>query len=517
MNQLTIWFSQAWVERLGWTLVYFIWQGAAIALLLAIARIWMRSPRARHAAACVSLAAMTVAPAITFLLLQPYRVALARTDSIATTASQALWSATAPDGLVSPGLLSWVVMVWIAGIAVLSVRLAAGWISAARVRTAQSRPAPPEWEQALARLALRMGITRHVRLLVSPRVDVPAVLGWLRPVVLAPVAALSGLPAEHVEALLAHELAHIRRHDYFINVVQGIVETLLFYHPAVWWVSHQIRNERELCCDDLAVAATSDVLTYARALAELEVCRPARLQTAVAADGGSLLQRIARLLEPGQAQHTLPRPSAVWMAGALLAIGAGIFAVRATAQQESIPTVSLESLWTDTVRRGDMLVEVRGLGKLVSPNVAELKVAETHANNVRLGQAVKLDYRGPGLLDGQVSAIAPQAVNGTVTVTVATGGLPPTAGRPPIVVDGAIKIRTLPSVIMVARPVFGRPDSTVSLFRIEPDGGQAVRVKVTLGQASVNTIEILGGLMPGDKVIVSDMSAYDHVSRINVK
>jgi len=517
MNQLTMWLSQAWVERLGWTLVYFIWQGAAIALLLAMARIWMRTPRARHAAACVSLAAMTVAPAITFLLLTPDRLASARTDSVGTTTLHVPWTATAPAGVVSPGLLSWVVMVCIAGIAILSVRLAAGWISAARVRTAQSRPAPPEWEQALARLASRMGITRQVRLLVSPRVDVPAVLGWLRPVVLAPVAALSGLPAEHVEALLAHELAHIRRHDYLINVVQGIVETLLFYHPAVLWVSRQIRNERELCCDDLAVAATSDVLTYARALAELEVCRPTRVQTAVAADGGSLLQRIARLLEHGRAQHTLPRPSAVWMAGALLAIGAGIFGMRATAQQESIPTLSLDTVWTDTVRRGDMLVEVRGLGKLIAPNVAELKIAETQMNEVRLGQSAKIDYRGPGLLDGQVSAIAPEAVNGTVAVTVATGGLPPTAGRPPLDVDGVIMIRTLPSVIMVARPIFGRANSTASLFRIEPDGGQAVRVKVTLGQTSVNTIEILGGLMPGDKIILSDMSAYDNVSRINLK
>jgi beta-lactamase regulating signal transducer with metallopeptidase domain len=514
MNQITLWLSQAWVEQLGWTLVYFIWQGAAIALLLAIARVWMRSPRARHAAACLSLSAMTVAPAITFMLLKPYRVA-ARTFLTDAVAPHVPWNTAAPAGAFSPSLLSWVVMVWIAGTAVLSIRLAVGWISAARVRTAQSRPAPPEWEQALTRLASRMGITRPVRLLVSPRVDVPAVLGWLRPVVLAPVAALSGLPPEHVEALLAHELAHIRRHDYLINILQGIVETLLFYHPAVWWVSQQIRNERELCCDDLAVAATSDVLTYARALAELEACRPSRMQTAVAADGGSLLQRIARLLEPGRSQHTLPRPSAVWMAAAVLAIGIGGLAMRATAQQDqTIPTVSRESIWTDTVRRGDMLVEVRGLGTMTRPNVAELKIAETQMKDVRIGLAAKIDYRGPGLLDGQVTAIGSQAVNGTVTVTVATTAAPPSGG---LQVDGTILIETMPSVIMVGRPVFARPDSRLMLFRIDSDGKSAVHVPVLFGRTSVNTIEIRAGLLPGDKVILSDMRAYDNTSRINLK
>jgi beta-lactamase regulating signal transducer with metallopeptidase domain len=515
MNQLTIWLSQAWVERLGWTLVYFIWQGAAIALLLAIARVWVRSPRARHAAACVSLAAMTIAPAITFALLQP--IGVARTDLAATVSPHVQWNVAVPAGVVSPGLLSWVVMVWMAGIAVLSVRLAVGWISAARVRTAQSRPAPPEWEQALARLALRMGITRRVRLLVSPRVDVPAVLGWLRPVVLAPVAALGGLPAEHMEALLAHELAHIRRHDYLINVLQGIVETVLFYHPAVWWVSLQIRDERELCCDDLAVAATSDVLTYARALAELEACRPSGVQTAIAANGGSLLQRIARLLEPGRAQHTLPRASAVWMVAAVLAIGIGALAMHATAQETGTPTVSRDDIWTDTVRRGDMLVEVRGLGKLVSPNVAELRIAETQMRDVRLGMSAKIDYRGPQVLDGQVTAISPQAVNGTVGVTVTTSGLPSTAGRPPLDVDGTILITTLPNVIMVGRPIFAGTDTKVMIFRLEPGSDQAVRVPVTFGRMSVNTIEVRSGLSVGDKIILSDMSKYDGPSHIKLK
>src|SRR6202043_2235001 len=108
--------------------------------------------------------------------------------------------------------------------------------------------------------------------------------------------ALSGLPAEHLEALLLHELAHIRRHDYLVNILQSIGEALLFYHPAVWWVSGHIRAERELCCDDMAVSVSGDALTYSRALAQLESYRPVHLTAAVAANGGSLPDRIARLL-----------------------------------------------------------------------------------------------------------------------------------------------------------------------------------------------------------------------------
>ena len=115
-----------------------------------------------------------------------------------------------------------------------------------------------------------MGVRRAVALLESARVEVPMVVGWLRPAILVPVAALSGLTALELEAILAHELAHIRRHDYLVNLLQCVVEALMFYHPATWWISRVIRREREHCCDDMAVAACRDRLVYARALAAME-------------------------------------------------------------------------------------------------------------------------------------------------------------------------------------------------------------------------------------------------------
>ena len=125
----------------------------------------------------------------------------------------------------------------------------------------------------------------------------PTVVGWLRPAILLPIAALASLSPAQVEAILAHELAHIRRHDYAVNVLQTIAETLLFYHPSVWWLSRRIRAEREHCCDDIAVALCGDAVGYAQALAELETWRTVSATMAMAATGGTLLDRVRRILQ----------------------------------------------------------------------------------------------------------------------------------------------------------------------------------------------------------------------------
>ena len=137
---------------------------------------------------------------------------------------------------------------------------------------------------------------RVIRIVELPHVDVPLVVGCLRPIVVLPIAAMSQLNAAQVEAILAHELAHMRRHDYLVNLMQTLAETLLFYHPAVWWLSARIRDEREHCCDDVAVAVCGDPVGYAAALAELEAWRSGELSLAAAATGGSLLNRVRRIL-----------------------------------------------------------------------------------------------------------------------------------------------------------------------------------------------------------------------------
>jgi beta-lactamase regulating signal transducer with metallopeptidase domain len=206
------------------------------------------------------------------------------------------WLRAAEGALESQ--LSRLVAIWIAGVLLLCARLASAWAQAQRLRVRGTRPAAAALQAGAARLASRLGVRRAVRVLESTVAEVPTVVGWLRPVILFPAGAIAGLPPQHLEALLAHELAHVRRHDYLVNLLQTLVETLLFYHPAVWWVSSRIRHEREHCADDLAVQACGDRFLVARALTAMEELRVNPLQpgVAMAANGGSLVSRIQRLL-----------------------------------------------------------------------------------------------------------------------------------------------------------------------------------------------------------------------------
>jgi uncharacterized protein (TIGR03435 family) len=248
------------------------------------------------------------------------------------------------------------------GVAVLSLRFAGGWISAVRLRSSTARLASHDWQRTLSMLAERIGVWRPVRLLVSARIDSPVVVGWMRPMILAPVGALCGLPAAQMEALLLHELAHVRRHDYLVNLMQNVAESLLFYHPAVWWISAHVRAEREVCCDDLAVAATGDAFGFACALAEIASWQPVRRHVALAASGGSLSARIARLLG-------VQRP-ATGSAGPLLMIVVTLlFAAYAFAQSEPRPSFGAASvkLNTDVNARGMQIHPYPG-GRFTSSN-----------------------------------------------------------------------------------------------------------------------------------------------------
>ncbi len=209
-------------------------------------------------------------------------------------------------------------------------------------------------------LCRRLEIRRAVAFLESSAVSVPMVVGWLRPVVLVPASTLTGLSPRQLEAILAHELAHVRRHDYLVNLLQTAVETLLFYHPAVWWVSVQIRRERESCCDDLAVAVCGDRLGYARALVDLESLRTPAPRLVLAASGGSLSDRVRRLVgAPGRPSR---RP---WAAGllalALLPAGAAVqlACTRSHGTEAQIVTeAGLPGTWKAEIQGGKVRIEM---------------------------------------------------------------------------------------------------------------------------------------------------------------
>jgi HlyD family secretion protein len=158
------------------------------------------------------------------------------------------------------------------------------------------------------------------------------------------------------------------------------------------------------------------------------------------------------------------------------------------------------------------------LAKVVQPNKlkAQLKIAETQAKDIALGQPAAIDTRN-GIVEGHVSRVDPSSQNGTVTVDVALDGELPQGSRPDLSVDGTIELDRLKDVMYVGRPAFGQEKSLVGLFRVNEDGDEAVRVKVKLGKSSVNTVEVVEGLKPGDQVILSDMSAWDAYDRVRLK
>jgi beta-lactamase regulating signal transducer with metallopeptidase domain len=347
-------FAPADVQALGWSLLHFLWQGAALALVLASLNVMLRraAPAVRYRLAALTLLLMVLLPAVTFWRARMTAGVGAERQphALGATAGPASLADPLPAGRVSPldarlgrriePLLPFLVALWGAGVVLVSLRSIGGWAVAQRFRRTGLTSAAPAIEELALQLARRLRVSAPVRLCQSALVQVPTVIGALRPMILLPACAVTGLSTEQLELILAHELAHVRRADYLVNLLQTAAETLLFYHPGVWWVSHRMRLERELCCDDLAIAACGNPAGYARALAELEELRPDQPAFAMAASGGSLLARIARLA--GAPEPQTPRGLASLLAAGALTAALGtvsfLFAAPAAAPAATEPT-----------------------------------------------------------------------------------------------------------------------------------------------------------------------------------
>jgi len=341
------------VPRFGWTLVHSLWESAAVAALLAIALFILRrqSSQSRYLASCTAMGLLLVLPIGTFLILKPASLPTIPPISFAAhsaPAGKGTDRSAKPDDLqqvagatphlerVTPemkepskdsptvasspatirarvraqDILPWLVVIWAVGVAAMSLWNLAGWIALQRLRSSGTKPTSREIQEQLTQLCTRLGVRRAVRILESARVRSPLMIGVFKPIILLPASIICELPAAQLESILSHELAHIRRHDYLVNLIQSVIETLLFYHPATWWVSRRIRIERENCCDDIALALCNDRAVYATALARIAVVRAPAL--ALAAQGGMLLGRIRRVLGLPEIES---RRSAGWAVG----------------------------------------------------------------------------------------------------------------------------------------------------------------------------------------------------------
>ncbi len=385
MARLTSWFSPQVMHALGWALIHSVWQCLALAALAAAFMAISRRPSIRYLIATGALVAMLAAPATTFLLLlkpaapaqalvlpnlvsrfptasavidppntrtmPPRATSTPATNGIAIALVDSQKHFLPPRFLSSnflpANILSWLVAAWLCGVALFSLRFAGGFLLLEQKRRRQSRVPSPRILAQCRELQRQLGLNRAIRYLECGWLQAPAVIGWLRPVVLLPVTALTGLTEEQLRAVIAHELAHIRRHDFFVNLLQILVETLLFYHPAIWWLNRRIRAERELCCDEIAVSLTGDRLEYVRALILMEEWEQAPA-LAMAANRSPLSERIFHILDRkpfragqrmlGVTGSILFLAAALGAANALFGVALPIPAARAEARIKTVPS-----------------------------------------------------------------------------------------------------------------------------------------------------------------------------------
>ncbi|MEQ9441150.1 MAG: M56 family metallopeptidase [Cyclobacteriaceae bacterium] len=328
---------EVWTQTLGWTLVHSLWQLTMIAVGLRLL-LWIiphRSSRFRYS---ISVAVLLLA--FGALLFTGYRVYQTKVDAqtVASLVSDAPVLHASADQAppadswtlrlmetrqtlqvwLSPHL-SGVLVLWFSGMLFFLIRTIGKVAYLHRLTRKETHPLPAKWEASVKKLREALKMKRKVLVRTSARIRTPFVAGLFKPIILLPVSSFTQLNYEQLEAILAHELAHIRRWDDVINWLQTVIEIVLFYHPAIWWISQTIRDEREKCCDDLAVSVCGNPLVYAKALAQMETLQQSTsdLALAFARQGAGLLARIERLLQPSSAPSRTSVAPAV-IAGLLL-------------------------------------------------------------------------------------------------------------------------------------------------------------------------------------------------------
>jgi beta-lactamase regulating signal transducer with metallopeptidase domain len=326
MNAFNL-FSEPFTTALGWALVHTLWQGTLLVAAAALAlRLTQNRPASvRYGIGIGTLSLQLMAFVATFWLgYEPVRTTLSIQGDRQTAIVRDLtytsdWSGQLMNWL-HPHLFQ-LVTVWFLGTVLLMVRLFGGWVFVQRLTRRNCSPAPEAWQMHVQKIADQLGIMRAVRLLESAEISVPMTIGWLKPVILVPVGLLAGLSPRQVEAVLAHELAHIRRYDYLVNLLQSAVEIVLFFHPAIWWLSARVREEREHCCDDVAIQLRGERVSLAQALVQIEERRQVfattpTLAMAFGARRQSFVQRVKRVI--GVSEQPSSKPNGLLAAGCLV-------------------------------------------------------------------------------------------------------------------------------------------------------------------------------------------------------
>lgn len=319
MNFLYQLFSEDLIYALGWTVLHSFWQALAIGLLMAVGMMFLqqKSAKLRYELAAFSLFLVLISSLTTFLVY--YETAQVATDfttidlqTVVAVAGTSEASISLPSSIESSMQyfnehIPLVVAIWFLGVCFFIIRLMGGLAYIQRIKHTQNKPAPTYWTDRMEQLCKRLRIRRPVKLVESSLATVPMVVGYLKPVVLMPIGAINGLSAPEVDAILAHELAHVYRNDFLLNIFLSVIEVLFYFNPAVWWIAANVRTERENCCDDIAIKLCGNSLVYAKALLSLQELSQSVPGYAMAFTGpkNQLLQRIKRILSQPRTQSNM--------------------------------------------------------------------------------------------------------------------------------------------------------------------------------------------------------------------
>ena len=385
------------LQTLGLTVLHMLWVGALIGGAVFT---WLRSrpsaaPATRYACAVVGLAALLIGTGSTFAFLASshgdspvaHRTEIAISSSADATPMNASAPSPAPrlgsraigSGFSPTSTVAWM---WIIGLGIMSMRLVRQSIAVRRIRLVGVTPPPTGWTRTFDRLKSKIGVHPRVAMMASHAIDTPMVVGWIRPLVLVPATAFTSLTPEQLRMVLAHELLHIARRDHLVNMLQAVIEVLLFFHPVTWWLSRQIRVERENCCDDAALLVTGSPRCFAEALLVLESIRTDARPSGriLAATGEPLMHRISRLFGSDQPQplnagwRTVSACTLLAVAG--LACATAAIDPIATAQDRDVPRaeqVDLEELKARIEGR------IRAMGADLREQVAAGRISEADA------------------------------------------------------------------------------------------------------------------------------------------
>lgn len=459
-------------QLVGWTLVHFLWQGALLGLVYVVLRSAVPRGAARYWLGMATLFALALCPLLTLWALLgriPDTVAADPVTTLAAVADSGAVADVAGAKSAFDALLPWLVLAWSLGVALHFVQAWRQWRALkALVRVAESIP---RWQQRAARMAQRFGLQRRVTVLASRVVATPVLIGWLRPVILLPMAVVCGFPASQIELILAHELAHLRRWDPLANLFQLALETLYFYHPVVRWISRDVSNEREICCDQLALAlGGGDRREFVTVLTELGELRERQNGFLLAANGGALLDRVELMMLPGR-QVAQARKGAYVVA---LALAAALVVLTLRLQWVQ---AQLEARMDSTVIRLRTLllpVPLPAPASLAAIRLTDLPMLSLHL----AGTERDASKRDTGLLSS-AGAFSPMKLPQAPFARVATPVLMPAWRVPPVAATrvAAPSIAVTPTPTYVRQPVYphtasrqGLEGEVVVEFSLAKDG-----------------------------------------------